>query len=249
MQVIDDGSTPTNGARTGLIRGYESMSDVENGTAAFPTVEQQANGLYINKSSTLDGAARPWMAFSDLHTLWIWTAWLASTPTRGSIHGFGDLLSFSGAADAHRAFIFGSEVLTSTSLNSYSGAMNLAAHAAISRVSVIGQYLARSVDGVTMSPPAAWISAGGGAAPGEAGLEQPSAVSSSYDLSPIAMYVPNSELRGVMPGLYNIVGKTGGLTSPEAFGSSLSLQGRAVQLLPIKALNSAIAIDTTGPWQ
>jgi hypothetical protein len=56
--------------RFAKIRGYDTMTDVDTGTGAFPlTSDITGDGLSIPKSSTLDGVNRSWIAAADERTL------------------------------------------------------------------------------------------------------------------------------------------------------------------------------------
>lgn len=60
---VDD--TGTGSAAYARVVGYETMSDVDTGTNAFPTSGQFSGGMYWHKSSAASGTTRAWMAFSD----------------------------------------------------------------------------------------------------------------------------------------------------------------------------------------
>lgn len=61
FRVLDDGSLATVAAREAVIRGYESMSDVDTGVDPFPLTSQRTDvNCVIRKSSTADATARPW---------------------------------------------------------------------------------------------------------------------------------------------------------------------------------------------
>lgn len=65
LRVDDTGALTTDSYRSALIRGYESMTDVDTGTGPFPTVAQHANGLYLTKSKALDNVGRNWIVIGD----------------------------------------------------------------------------------------------------------------------------------------------------------------------------------------
>lgn len=70
FRVQDDGAG-TGGAKEALIRGFETMSDVDTGTGPFPTAAQSAltsNSLIARKSTTADATARPWIIVADERT-------------------------------------------------------------------------------------------------------------------------------------------------------------------------------------
>lgn len=86
---VDD--TGTTGAR---VVGYESMSDVDTGTGAFPTNLQVSGGLHLAKSTTADATARPWTCFASTTAFSIFihagqTVYGIVANTDGPLH-FGD---------------------------------------------------------------------------------------------------------------------------------------------------------------
>lgn len=62
LRVTDDG---TGSASYGRVVGYETMSDIDTGTNAFPTAAQFSGGLYWGKSSAASATQRAWRLFSD----------------------------------------------------------------------------------------------------------------------------------------------------------------------------------------
>lgn len=71
VRILDDGSL-TAAAQDAGIRGFDSMSDVDNGTIPMPSAAQQpSNGgsNVIHKSSTASATARPWTIFGDGRTV------------------------------------------------------------------------------------------------------------------------------------------------------------------------------------
>lgn len=71
---VDDSSTYAgSNARSGLLRSYEAMSDVDTGTGPAPTTAQYAQGLLMPKSKTLDSTARAWMAVANERFLYLFT--------------------------------------------------------------------------------------------------------------------------------------------------------------------------------
>jgi hypothetical protein len=63
---FDDNSTGTSN-----VRAFEAMTDINTGTGPFPTVAQLASGMFVGKSSTTDGTARPWIAVSNGSIIYI----------------------------------------------------------------------------------------------------------------------------------------------------------------------------------
>jgi len=103
LRVLDDGSA-TAGAKEGIIRGFETMSDVDTGLQAFPTTGQQATGLFVRKSDTADTTTRPWIVFADSKTFYMFvqTGLVATVYTAGWM--FGDFHSLR-SGDAYNCAI------------------------------------------------------------------------------------------------------------------------------------------------
>lgn len=116
LRVLDDGSDATNGARVAMIRGYETMTDVNTGTGDFPTAAQMSTGIFASKSSTADAVARPWVVEVDEKRVVVHNAYASTYPDSYNHWGFGDLVGAS-AADLYPCFIFG----CSSSANAVAG--------------------------------------------------------------------------------------------------------------------------------
>jgi hypothetical protein len=67
FRLLDDASGADTG-KAGLVRGYESMSDVDTGSNPCPTVAQLAAGITVRKSNTADGTQRAWSVYGDPRT-------------------------------------------------------------------------------------------------------------------------------------------------------------------------------------
>lgn len=71
---VRDDAGGTGGAKEALIRGFESMSDVNTGSNPFPTSAQSAltdNSLVIRKSAAADATTRPWIVIADAKTCYV----------------------------------------------------------------------------------------------------------------------------------------------------------------------------------
>lgn len=87
---VDD--TNANNAR---VVCYESMTDVNTGTAPFPTSGQISGGGYWGKANDTSATARAWTLIADAKTFWLHmhTA-LSASGASGCIWGFGDFESY-----------------------------------------------------------------------------------------------------------------------------------------------------------
>ena len=183
------------------VRGYETMSDVNTGTGAFPTTTQQASpGLYWIKSSTADATARPWMVIADEGFF----AFEIDGNSNGngaspqaSLNFFGDITSYL-PGDTFKAAIkgaTGSSYVNST----YSSASS-------ATTASQGCYLARAY---TLTGTAITIglhtdySKGGSGGWGYAGIPFPNPVDNGLYLSKIwVMESVTGALRGEVPGVW-----------------------------------------------
>lgn len=106
IRVVDDAPTEAATARDARVRGYETMTDVDTGTDLFPTVVQQANGLFVRKSSTADATVRNWILFADARTFYLFTlpAGADVNPTGYRGLWFGEFYSLK-TADPYRVGI------------------------------------------------------------------------------------------------------------------------------------------------
>lgn len=88
---VDD--TNANNAR---VVCYESMTDVNTGTAPFPTSGQISGGGYWGKANDTSATARVWTLIADAKTFWLHMHTVASSAAgmSGSIWGFGDFESY-----------------------------------------------------------------------------------------------------------------------------------------------------------
>lgn len=206
---LDD--TSTNEAR---LVGYETMSDANTGTGAFPTNGQVSGGLYIRKSNTADATVRPWMlvatgtAFYFLADTGVITDFLAppgptATNSTPQIF-FGDFPSFK-AGDAYNTCIISSEVGGTTTSRlgiKYSPTTSFALAA--------GHYMARpyyQVGQAVSFNVCAPQAVNGGSTIGSTGGVFPDPISGGLLLSPLYIVEtgPNNSnyIRGILPGLWD----------------------------------------------
>jgi hypothetical protein len=73
--------------------GYETMSDIDTGTGAFPTSTQMSGGLYWPKSYQTNSTARSWAIFGDERAFYLCVA-PGSVTTHFSSYAFGDFGSY-----------------------------------------------------------------------------------------------------------------------------------------------------------
>jgi hypothetical protein len=90
---VDDSGPGAGGGREARCFGFEAMTAYNVGSGQFPTPAQVAAGCVIRKSLSLDNVVRPWIAFTDDRTFYLFTS---SGDQAGNYHGFsfGDFYSF-----------------------------------------------------------------------------------------------------------------------------------------------------------
>lgn len=104
LAVNDNAPGATAGAREAQARGFEVMTTVSAGTGAFPTTAQLAvSGVPIRKSSFADATSRPWKAYADNKTFYLFINLRDFVGWSG--FAFGDIYAI--ATDPYRALIAG----------------------------------------------------------------------------------------------------------------------------------------------
>lgn len=85
-------------ARYARVRGYEVMTDVDNGTNPFPTLAQRVETAFTwAKSDVSSAASRRWVIVADGRTIHFLPAWYAPNANSQGIHEylrFGDFQSW-----------------------------------------------------------------------------------------------------------------------------------------------------------
>lgn len=138
---VDDSGPGVGATREARCFGFEVMTAYNVGSGQFPTVAQSAAGSVLRKSSTLDSTARPWIAFADDRTFYLFTL---SGDNTANYHGFsfGDFYSFK-VADAYKCLIMSGSAEGTASGSSAFGQMIGASPGTIG----IGHWLPRNYSG------------------------------------------------------------------------------------------------------
>ena len=200
------------GTQEARIVGYETMSDVDTGTGAFPTSGQVSGGLYVRKSGTADSTARPWVVVATDKAFYFlpnsggtdWLAPLSSDYTYLSGQFFfGEFTSFK-PGDAYNTAIIGSEA-TGNSTGRLGTCVSQAATAPTS----FGHYMARPY---YQSAGSLWFSKYpamsfyGPSTMASAGPIFPDPISGAMHLSPLYIIESGPQsygfIRGILPGLW-----------------------------------------------
>lgn len=231
-------------ARFCRTRGYETMSDVDNGTGLFPTAAQLANGPTWTKSGTADSTARPWVLVGDGRLFYLFSGYYTSSSQPYAPYVFGDITSYK-TGDLYNAIIVGG----TTDFLSYAGSE----FGKTDKSSTIGCWISRSYtqlgEALNFSRYGSHSCSYMGGLQGEA---YPSLASGGLLISPVMLY-ENSTTRGFLPGIFQPIHAT-----PPAAGTVLSgvtgMGGRNVLMVSMGYTNSSgtaitPAVDITGPWR
>lgn len=231
--------------------GYESMTDVNTGTAAFPTEAQVSGGLYLPPSSSADATARPWILVATEKCFYLWVGYDRTT-AQGVATVAYELAFFAGdiksnkVGDAYPFLIIAHASATVSSSPFGTVSTNFTA--------VAGHYLARAVAQTGGSVAAgkivnhvlngSYAVIGGGAS----SLAYPDPASGGINLMDVVVHEATA-IRGVMPGLWapahNLPGNPG-----DTFSGRGALAGKTFLLLDAASGSNRgrIVLETSDTW-
>lgn len=252
LQVIDNGTSPLVSALEAMIRGYESMTDVDTGTGAFPTAAQRTNGMGVRKSATANSTARAWTLIADTKTFYLRIA-TGDTGDMGAIW-FGHFISYK-SGDGYSTMVGGAATFNSAtthtpfSLNAPTGtsAQQQTVYAArdyagASAVQIAGIAFSGSTTQVIGSN-------------GNDGALYPNGPDTGLYVMPIFIAEwtgSNLHYRGRVPGMYAHIHKTGPTLQShgDLVTSITGLSGVTLFACKVGSQNSAglAHFDITGPW-
>lgn len=257
---VDDTGTLTD-ARDARVYGYKTMSDINTGTAQFPTTatEIQVGGAPWKKSSTANATARPWVIIADERLLYFFsyansTTLYAST-TNNSAACFGDLISFL-AGDTNQCILIGQQFTASIDGERQAMGRVYANYAADQPM-----WLARDYTGITQAKkavlyprcPAGLTGVSDGLTLGysQSGAF-PDPVTGGINLWSIAVREATATNRGLMPGFYWPFGGTLVGTDGDTFAGTGNQAGRNFILLPVQnygGTGGRAAFQYDGDWR
>ncbi|MCP5197549.1 MAG: hypothetical protein H6974_12330 [Gammaproteobacteria bacterium] len=227
---VDD--TGTTAAR---VRGYESMTDVDNGSGLFPTDAQFSGGYYAVKSSVASSATRLWRLYADHRAFYLAVDNYGTNGWLGLMF-FGDLLS-DVPGDAYGCKL----VAGNTALNGY---MIETLNNASSIYGVLARGYAQTGGSVYCSRVAHAknnnVLGGGGSA-------YPNPVDHSVLAERVQVWDADTALRGLMPGLFSPV-HSGNPPDGTVISDWAGLEDRTLITQAI-ANSYRCLIDLTGPWR
>lgn len=233
LRVDDAGTT------TARVVGYEAMTDVDTGTAPFPTGAQISGGLYFLKSDTANSTVREWVitAIDRLFHFLVRVSATNSTQVVG--HCFGDIKTHK-SGDAYHTCIIG---LTGTNYTS-----NKYADISLVNSTVSGHYLARSYTQLGSSAPCGKHSDNAkinDSVAGKSGLLFPNPVDGGLYLAPLWLHEVNA-LRGLLPGVWAPL-HAQPLTHWDTFEGAGALAGKT--FLAWNQYNSGqVFLETSNTW-
>lgn len=231
--------------------GYESMIDVNTGSAPFPQAAQLSGGVYWSKSAAADATSRPWIVVADSKVMYLLTAYTSNTSTSFDFTClFGDIASVK-SPDAYCCAINGNSS-SSFGTNGANASVNMD-HGDSSNAA-LALYLARSFTGVG-SPAQCrkafpFIAGSSGFRSGTSGVAYPNGADGGIYVAPhYIIEHATSTYRGLTPGFYCSVQNIGASTfaNRDSITGVVGLAGKT-----LRAVNSntgAFFFDTTGPWR
>lgn len=271
---VDDALSGTN-QRSAYLRGYETMSDLDNGTGPFPTTVQLANGDACYKSATQDSTVRSWTLVGDGKLLYLFTRpYSAGATTVANTVAFGDFESYK-PGDAYNTLLIGRSTLGSaTSGSAADGGDNMSRLELSGETLGQGHYLPRSYtqintavgfykNGSVLGADQAQRGVGGtfaAGAPdssycmsGRCGMVYPSPVDNGYHIAPLQ--VGEAGLyRGLLPGVYQPMHNNAAIVDGVIIADIVGLTDRKLRhtLLSgadsVRPTGNSMAIDVIGPW-
>lgn len=229
LRVQDDG--PGVGtAKEARITGYESMSDVDTGSAPFPTAAQGVGGIAMvvaRKSASADATPRDWIVVADAYTFYFFARTEASVSWVA--FAFGDFYSIKTTADAYRCMIIGRQTENSSS-GSVDGLDDLTSISSATAASFIARTSAGTGGSITMSKH-------GDATKGSATLLSgnvvyPNTPDSGLYLSPVWICESSTSIvRGRMRGFYQILHPISSFGDADTFSGANSYSGKTFLIL------------------
>lgn len=219
-------------AQYARVVGYESMSDVNTGTAPFPNAAQVSGGGYWQKSNASDGSARVWAVFGDQRGFGLYVENQAANVSSRVTAWFGDFPSLK-AVDPWACAL-------AASAGTYAGSYSTCdlSYSASSSGKI---WLARPVAGLGGAVEAGKYAVAPipreGVFSGSGGLAYPNAAGNEVYTCPMALLEGSVAHRGYLPGVYHAPHSIG--TGAFALGAAVpnvtGLGGRTLRAVPTAA--------------
>jgi hypothetical protein len=251
---VDDANPKADTNKTALMRGYETMTDVDTGVGLFPTVAQMVDGVYFWKSGTSDSVARPWVLVGDGFEFHLFSSESAGYPNISKQFHFGDPASEM-ASDPYGCLIYGNTSAWSNSQpEAFQATHSLAPQSSITPQA--GHYIARLYGQVGSSVGASkhsQISFGSYNAIGSSSsypMPYPAPHNNGLYVAPIFIH-DGSVLRGQLKGLYQPLHARplGHAGLCHAASSPISRRLYAVATAYSTSTPGETHVDIDGPWR
>lgn len=240
FRVTDDGSIIAS-ATDAYIQGYESMTDVDTGTANWA-------GTYVRKSNAASATTRPWYAIADDRTLYM-TVYDGSTYWQS--FAIGRFTSFK-PGDGYNNLLVGNQSASSTVGNSFGACVTfgLTAITGIMGIQRAASQVGGGIAGLarSLAGNASCLGSGGGS------VNYPNGVDGAYWVLPALIFdgpYPSYNGRGKYAGILENATNT---ASPGALLEDVTdvagYPGRTFKIFPTRHNTTIgqIIIDVTGPW-
>jgi hypothetical protein len=228
LRVLDTGPG-ADAAREARCWGYETMSDIDNGTVLFPNPLQLSSGVIFRKSFSADATARAWIIFADDRTFYAFFA----TNDGGTIYigyMFGDFYSAI-PNDPGRTMIIGGSVEANASSQPFTTVTTI-------NGTIAGHFAARDNGAVRSSPQ---LGKHGDAIKGssivmDGQLRNPHPTDSLYYLSPMWLHDPVAgftqfSIRGMMRGLYEGLFPVASVTHGDTFSGVMNGEAKSFRVV------------------
>jgi hypothetical protein len=236
------------------IRGYETMTAVATGTGPFPTVAQQANGLFVRKSVALDATTREWVVIADSKTFYFF-AFSGDTAGSCTAYMFGDFYSLL-TGDGYRTMIIGKitensgtaagdrlDVIVNGGNNTFTG-------------STSGHYIARGYTGLGTSITIGKVTSheilSTSACMGSGSMAFPNPTDGGIYLSRVmlqeAVTSAINSRRGYMRGLWAFGHVLGSVDNGNTFTGTGDLSGRSFLVIKQSGNGGSYIMETSDTW-
>ncbi len=238
--------------------GYESMSGISAGLAAFPLPSQASGGLWWGKSNAANTTSRGWRIYASSRAFHLWVSAssnIASEQVTGIIYTFGDILSYR-SGDAFGCCINGGTSAgdVNASIVTFNGCLG---HGNGNGMPA-NMFLARAPLGVGGSLNVRKTSAANSGATysGMAGYNTivypyPNVADNSMRLAPLELHQNVYGLLGRVAGVHHCAQVLGEsfATGNELLGEG-AYAGKTLTILRVGPVaGGTVFIDTTGPWE
>ena len=238
-------------AKESQMRGYETMSAIATGTGPYPTTAQQANGIFLRKSTTADATTRPWIIAADGRTLYTFIK-SADNANMYTCFMFGDIYSYGGSADAYASMIIGRSTENSASTTNAFEVMDSLVQIAST---VSGHFIARdtvpNVGSVACGKMGDWALNNNGAVL-NGSVAYKNVADGDIQITPLRIchQTPGNIIRGHLRGLWHFQHAISNAADGDTFsGVGANLTGKTFLVIKTASTSGGIYIlETSDTW-